>query len=109
MGRLSKLRVVDPVLSALALGYSNAAFIGDQLLPFVNLDKEGGKIPRFAPSPTGSIRRTLTALTSAWTSTIWNTRSTTGKTLKPRSHCRRTPPTVWSRAFVCATRPWSQA
>ena len=47
MGRLSKLRVVDPILSALAIGYSNAAFIGDQLLPFVNLDKEGGKIPRF--------------------------------------------------------------
>ena len=47
MGRLSKLRVVDPVLSALALGYSNAAFVGDQLLPFVSLDKEGGKIPRF--------------------------------------------------------------
>lgn len=47
MGRLSKLRVVDPVLSALALGYSNAEFVGDQLLPFVTLDKEGGKIPRF--------------------------------------------------------------
>ena len=47
MGRLSKLRVVDPVLSALALGYSNAEFVGDQLLPFVMLDKEGGKIPRF--------------------------------------------------------------
>lgn len=47
MGRLSKLRVVDPVLSALALGYSNAAFVGDQLLPFVTLDKEGGKIPKF--------------------------------------------------------------
>lgn len=47
MGRLSKLRVVDPILSALAIGYSNAAFIGDQLLPFVSLDKEGGKIPRF--------------------------------------------------------------
>ena len=47
MGRLSKLRIVDPVLSALALGYSNAEFIGDQLLPFVTLDKEGGKIPRF--------------------------------------------------------------
>jgi hypothetical protein len=46
MGRLSKLRIVDPVLSALALGYSNAEFIGDQLLPFVTLDKEGGKIPR---------------------------------------------------------------
>ena len=47
MGRLSKLRIVDPVLSALALGYSNAEFIGDKLLPFVTLDKEGGKIPRF--------------------------------------------------------------
>ncbi|WCM88526.1 major capsid protein [Acidovorax sp. NCPPB 3576] len=47
MGRLSKLRVVDPILSALAIGYSNAAFVGDQLLPFVTLDKEGGKIPRF--------------------------------------------------------------
>ena len=47
MGRLSKLRVVDPVLSALAIGYSNAAFVGDQLLPFVMVDKEGGKIPRF--------------------------------------------------------------
>lgn len=47
MSRLSKLRVVDPVLSALALGYSNAAFVGDQLLPFVNVDKEGGKIPTF--------------------------------------------------------------
>ncbi|MPT03575.1 MAG: hypothetical protein E2582_05050 [Delftia sp.] len=47
MGRLSKLRVVDPVLSALAIGYSNAAFVGEQLLPFVTLDKEGGKIPKF--------------------------------------------------------------
>lgn len=47
MGRLSNLRVVDPVLSALALGYSNAAFVGDQLLPFVMVDKEGGKIPKF--------------------------------------------------------------
>ena len=47
MSRLSKLRVVDPVLSALALGYSNAAFVGDQLLPFVTVDKEGGKIPLF--------------------------------------------------------------
>lgn len=47
MGRLSKLRVVDPVLSMLALGYTNAGFVGDQLLPFVMVDKEGGKIPRF--------------------------------------------------------------
>lgn len=47
MGRLSKLRVVDPVLSALALGYSNAEFVGTALLPFVDVDKEGGKIPKF--------------------------------------------------------------
>ncbi len=47
MGRLSNLRVVDPVLSALAVGYSNAAFIGATLLPFVTVEKEGGKIPKF--------------------------------------------------------------
>ena len=47
MGRLSNLRVVDPVLSALAIGYSNAEFIGHHLMPFVELDKEGGKIPVF--------------------------------------------------------------
>jgi hypothetical protein len=47
MGRLSKLRVVDPVLSALALGYSNAEFIGHILLPYVEVEKEGGKIPKF--------------------------------------------------------------
>lgn len=47
MGRLSNLRVVDPVLSALALGYSNAEFVGETLLPFVEVDKEGGKIPKF--------------------------------------------------------------
>ena len=47
MGRLSKLRIVDPILSALAIGYSNAQFVGENLLPFVTVDKEGGKIPRF--------------------------------------------------------------
>lgn len=47
MGRLGNLRVVDPVLSALAIGYSNAEFIGHHLMPFVTLDKEGGKIPVF--------------------------------------------------------------
>lgn len=47
MGRLSKLRVVDPVLTSLAIGYSNEQLVGDQLMPFVSLDKEGGKIPLF--------------------------------------------------------------
>lgn len=47
MGRLSKLRVVDPVLTNLATGYTNAQLVGDQLLPFVMVEREGGKIPRF--------------------------------------------------------------
>jgi hypothetical protein len=47
MGRLSNLRVVDPVLTSLATGYSNEQFVGDQLLPFVLVEKEGGKIPLF--------------------------------------------------------------
>lgn len=47
MGRLSKLRVVDPILSTLAAGYSNDEFVGDKLLPFVGVDKEGAKIPMF--------------------------------------------------------------
>lgn len=47
MGRLSKLRVVDPVLTSLAVGYTNEQLIADQLMPFVLLDKEGGKIPLF--------------------------------------------------------------
>lgn len=47
MGRLSKLRVVDPVLTNLAIGYTNEELVADQLLPFVNLDTEAGKIPLF--------------------------------------------------------------
>ncbi len=47
MGRLSKLRVVDPVLTSLATGYTNEQFVGDKLMPFVLVEKEGGKIPLF--------------------------------------------------------------
>lgn len=47
MSRLGNLRVVDPVLTNLAIGYSNEQLIGDQLMPFALVDKEGGKIPRF--------------------------------------------------------------
>lgn len=47
MGRLSKLRVVDPVLTNLAVGYTNEALVGCCLMPFVLVDKEGGKIPKF--------------------------------------------------------------
>lgn len=47
MGRLSNLRVVDPVLTGLATGYTNDRLVGDMLMPFVLVDKEGGKIPKF--------------------------------------------------------------
>ncbi|WP_054074208.1 major capsid protein [Comamonas testosteroni] len=47
MGRLSNLRIVDPVLTNLAIGYSNAMLVAETLMPFVYTDKEGGKIPRF--------------------------------------------------------------
>ncbi|KVG24808.1 hypothetical protein WM34_29565 [Burkholderia ubonensis] len=47
MGRLSKLRIVDPVLTTLAIGYTNAEFIGQNLMPIVEVEKEGGQIPKF--------------------------------------------------------------
>lgn len=47
MGRLSALRIADPVLTNLAIGYSNAELVGDALLPFVYVDKEAGLLPKF--------------------------------------------------------------
>ncbi|WP_180125667.1 hypothetical protein [Rhodoferax sp. BLA1] len=44
---LKELRVVDPVLTSLATGYSNDEFVAQTLMPFANVDKEGGKIPRY--------------------------------------------------------------
>lgn len=48
MGTLANKRIVDPVLTNLARGYSNAAFIGDNLFPLVEVEKEAGKIPQFS-------------------------------------------------------------
>ncbi|MEW5972331.1 MAG: major capsid protein [Pseudomonadota bacterium] len=47
MSRLTKLRVVDPVLTNLAIGYSNSSLVAESLFPLATVDKEGGKIPRF--------------------------------------------------------------
>ena len=47
MGRLSNLRIVDPVLTGLSIGFTNSEMVGDALFPFANVDKEGGKIPVF--------------------------------------------------------------
>ncbi|KFK91765.1 hypothetical protein JV45_24405, partial [Serratia sp. Ag2] len=40
-------RVVDPVLTTVARGYRNAAFIGERLFPVVEMEKEGAKVPTF--------------------------------------------------------------
>lgn len=47
MGRLEYLRVVDPVLTTLARGYSNAQLVAVALFPFAVVEKEAGKIPQF--------------------------------------------------------------
>lgn len=47
MGRLEDLRIVDPVLTTLARGYSNAQLVADALFPFAVVEKEAGKIPQF--------------------------------------------------------------
>lgn len=44
--RLQNLRIVDPVLSSLAIGYSNAGYIADVLFPMARVPKESGKIPK---------------------------------------------------------------
>ncbi len=47
MSRLSKERIVDPVLTSLAIGYSNAEMVAHHLFPFANVDSESGKLPKF--------------------------------------------------------------
>ncbi len=48
MGTLDKQRIVDPVLTNLARGYSNGAFVASKLFPLATVTKEGGKIPQFS-------------------------------------------------------------
>lgn len=47
MNTLARERIVDPVLTNLAIGYSNVALVAHNLFPFVNVDKEAGKLPKF--------------------------------------------------------------
>ncbi len=46
-GTLAQKRVVDPVLTNLARGYTNASLIADVIFPVVEVEKEAGKIPQF--------------------------------------------------------------
>lgn len=43
----SAARVVDPVLSAIAQGYRNSAFVGSALFPSIDVNLRGGKIITF--------------------------------------------------------------
>jgi hypothetical protein len=43
--KLSILRLIDPVLSNVARGYTNETMIGDQIFPVVSVEKEAGRIP----------------------------------------------------------------
>ncbi|EAV2732816.1 hypothetical protein A6548_003681 [Salmonella enterica subsp. enterica serovar Apapa] len=43
-------RVVDPVLTSIARGYKNAAFVGENIFPIVPTDKEGVTVPTFGKS-----------------------------------------------------------
>ncbi|MCC8374033.1 MULTISPECIES: hypothetical protein [Photorhabdus] len=43
-------RIVDPVLTSVARGYKNAAFIGEHLFPVVEMEKEGASVPTFGKS-----------------------------------------------------------
>ena len=45
--RLKQLRIVDPVLTEIARGYKNAAYIAEALFPVVPVDKEGVIVPLF--------------------------------------------------------------
>jgi hypothetical protein len=47
MATLKELRVADPVLTNLAIGYHNAEHVGETIMPVVEIDKEAGKIPKF--------------------------------------------------------------
>lgn len=48
MGRLDSKRIVDPVLTNLAQGYRNEAFVAENIFPVVTVAKEAGKIPQFS-------------------------------------------------------------
>ncbi|ALA68827.1 hypothetical protein GT50_00510 [Geobacillus stearothermophilus 10] len=47
MPGLEKTRIVDPILTNVAIGYKNAEYVGESLFPVVPVDKEQGKIPKW--------------------------------------------------------------
>ncbi len=45
--QLDELRMVDPVLTSVAAGYSNPELVADKIFPIVNVSKTKGKVPMF--------------------------------------------------------------
>ncbi len=45
--RIDQLRMVDPVLTNIAQGYTPTNFIGDKLFPIVKVSAQKGKVPKF--------------------------------------------------------------
>lgn len=43
--KMSRLRVVDPVLTGVIQGFSNGEYVADKIFPIVDVEKEAGKIP----------------------------------------------------------------
>lgn len=64
MGRLDNLRVIDPVLTTLAQGFKDPAFVGQTLFPTRTVDKEAGKIPVFGKE-SWKLYQTLRAIRAA--------------------------------------------
>lgn len=62
MGRLSNLRVVDPVLTNLSVGYSNADLVGDVLFPLSRWTRKAARFrssarkPSRFTTPSGALR-----------------------------------------------------
>ncbi|HAW08051.1 MAG TPA: hypothetical protein DCW42_02620 [Bacteroidetes bacterium] len=47
LSRLDQLRMVDPVLTNIAQGYTPSNFIGEKLFPIVKVNSQKGKVPKF--------------------------------------------------------------
>ena len=86
--RLNLLRVVDPVLTSLVLGYSNNEFITEKVLPVVLMDSQAGKIPLFGKEEF-QIRETKRALRAASNEAIRGQLSTTGYATDEHDEKRR--------------------
>ncbi len=62
--RIDELRMIDPVLSTVAQGYTNAAMVSTKLFPIVEVSKLKGKVPEFGRE-SFLIRDTVRAIRAA--------------------------------------------